>query len=66
MNGPKLNPTTNSPAIAKKITNSHADCTERSPAAIGKYGLFTLQHKKNELDDTLIICIQLICTQDAS
>lgn len=43
MNGPKLNPTTKSPAIAKNITNNQADCTERSPAAIGKYGLFTLQ-----------------------
>ena len=50
MNGPKLNPTITMPATAKNITNNHADLTERSPAAIGKKGLFTLKmrHKSKE------------------
>lgn len=36
MNGPKFIPTINRPVTTKNTTRSHADLTERSPAAIGK------------------------------
>lgn len=36
MNGPKFSTTIERPVTAKNITKSHADWTERSPAAIGK------------------------------
>lgn len=36
MNGPKFSATIKRPVTAKNITNDHADCSERSPAAIGK------------------------------
>jgi hypothetical protein len=42
MKDPKFDTTIEKPATANNITNNHADWTERSPAAIGKYGLFTL------------------------
>lgn len=50
MNGPKFHPTIRRPTAAKSNTNNHADWTDRSPAAIGKYGLLTLQQsEKNGL-----------------
>ena len=42
MKGPKFDITIEKPAAANNITNNHADSAERSPAAMGKYGLFTL------------------------
>lgn len=45
MKGPKFNPTIRTPTNARDNTKNHADLTERSPAAIGKKGLFTLQLK---------------------
>lgn len=42
MKGPKFVTTIENPAAANNTTNNHAVWTERSPAAIGKYGLFTL------------------------
>jgi hypothetical protein len=42
MKGPNFAITIEKPAAANNITNNHADSTERSPAAMGKYGLFTL------------------------
>jgi hypothetical protein len=42
MKGPKFDITIEKPAAANNITNNHADWIERSPAAMGKYGLFTL------------------------
>lgn len=45
MKGPKFNPTIKTPAAASNNTKNHAVCMERSPAAIGKNGLFTLQFK---------------------
>ena len=49
MKGPKFDTTIEKPAIANNITSNHADSTERSPAAMGRYGLFTLfNSKKNQ------------------
>ena len=42
MKGPKFDITIEKPAAANNITNNHAASAERSPAAMGKYGLFTL------------------------
>lgn len=49
MKGPKFDTTIEKPAIANNVTSNHADSTERSPAAMGRYGLFTLfNSKKNQ------------------
>ena len=49
MKDPKFNTTIEKPAIANNVTSNHADSTERSPAAMGRYGLFTLfNSKKNQ------------------
>ena len=52
MKGPKFDITIEKPAAANNITNNHADSAERSPAAMGKYGLFTLYNSiKSEMLD---------------
>lgn len=57
MNGPKFHETIRRPAAAKNNTKIHADWTERSPAAMGKYGLFTLQSfQKYKLKNDGISC----------